>query len=251
MTSRFIQHEACPSCGSRDNLARYDDGHAWCFGCGYSERGTVSYATTIMAAAEQKQEKGIHGLPADFSYSIDYIGKTWLDKYSLTNSEIRSNKIGWSIEGVYFKKKDIHIHPMLIFPVFDIAGNLLFWQGRNFGDEGPKYMTFGYKEKIYHILENNAIADTIVLTEDLVSAIKVSRVCSTMPLFGSTVSLERLKTLSARFKHLRIWLDMDKVTEALKTRLKASLLFETAEVIVAEKDPKEYNTEDIRNFLRS
>lgn len=37
--SRLIAKEPCPSCGSRDNLARYDDGHAYCFGmgCGYYE----------------------------------------------------------------------------------------------------------------------------------------------------------------------------------------------------------------------
>lgn len=29
--STFVQHEACPSCGSSDNLARYSDGHAVCF----------------------------------------------------------------------------------------------------------------------------------------------------------------------------------------------------------------------------
>jgi twinkle protein len=30
--------EPCPKCGSKDNLARYDDdGHAHCFGCGYHE----------------------------------------------------------------------------------------------------------------------------------------------------------------------------------------------------------------------
>ena len=26
-----LRHEPCPSCGSKDNLARYDDGHAFCF----------------------------------------------------------------------------------------------------------------------------------------------------------------------------------------------------------------------------
>jgi len=31
--------EPCPECGSKDNLGRYSDGHAWCFGCGYRERG--------------------------------------------------------------------------------------------------------------------------------------------------------------------------------------------------------------------
>ena len=35
----FLQHEGCPSCGSRDNLARYTDGHGYCFGCGYYEPG--------------------------------------------------------------------------------------------------------------------------------------------------------------------------------------------------------------------
>jgi twinkle protein len=35
----FLRHEPCPKCGSRDNLARYGDGHGYCFGCEYYERG--------------------------------------------------------------------------------------------------------------------------------------------------------------------------------------------------------------------
>jgi len=35
----FVRHEPCPECGSRNNLARYADGHAHCFGCGHRERG--------------------------------------------------------------------------------------------------------------------------------------------------------------------------------------------------------------------
>lgn len=39
--SVLIGHESCPSCGSRDNLARYSDGHGFCFtaGCGRYEHG--------------------------------------------------------------------------------------------------------------------------------------------------------------------------------------------------------------------
>ncbi len=39
--STFVQHEACPTCGSSDNLARYSDGHAVCFsgGCDHYEHG--------------------------------------------------------------------------------------------------------------------------------------------------------------------------------------------------------------------
>jgi twinkle protein len=38
--SEFLHHEPCPECGSSDNLARYDDGHAHCFtqGCDYFEK---------------------------------------------------------------------------------------------------------------------------------------------------------------------------------------------------------------------
>lgn len=39
--SSFIGKEPCPKCGSKDNLARYSDGHAHCFshGCGHYEHG--------------------------------------------------------------------------------------------------------------------------------------------------------------------------------------------------------------------
>jgi len=37
--SEFINHEPCPECGSSDNLARYSDGHGFCFGCNYYEQG--------------------------------------------------------------------------------------------------------------------------------------------------------------------------------------------------------------------
>lgn len=37
MPSKFQKHEPCPECNSKDNFARYDDGHGHCFGCGYYE----------------------------------------------------------------------------------------------------------------------------------------------------------------------------------------------------------------------
>jgi len=40
--SHYSHKEPCPACGSRDNLARYTDGHAYCFGCGHHERAERS-----------------------------------------------------------------------------------------------------------------------------------------------------------------------------------------------------------------
>lgn len=39
-SSDFIAKEPCPKCGSRDNLARYSDGHGYCFGCQHYEPPT-------------------------------------------------------------------------------------------------------------------------------------------------------------------------------------------------------------------
>lgn len=37
MSANFLHKEPCPKCGSKDNLARYDDGGAYCFGCEHTE----------------------------------------------------------------------------------------------------------------------------------------------------------------------------------------------------------------------
>ncbi len=38
--SEFVSHEPCLECGSKNNLARYSDGHGHCFGCGHWEPPT-------------------------------------------------------------------------------------------------------------------------------------------------------------------------------------------------------------------
>lgn len=44
-SSTCVGHESCPKCGSRDNLARYSDGHGHCFGCGFYEHATGEPST--------------------------------------------------------------------------------------------------------------------------------------------------------------------------------------------------------------
>lgn len=55
--SRFIKHEPCPKCGSKDNLARYSDGHATCFSlsCGYYEPPNGNF--TVVNQKEYRRVK--------------------------------------------------------------------------------------------------------------------------------------------------------------------------------------------------
>lgn len=61
--SRLLRKEPCPSCGSRDNLARYSDGHAHCFtpGCGHYERGDGEHTTRSNKERTMSNAEFIHG----------------------------------------------------------------------------------------------------------------------------------------------------------------------------------------------
>ena len=48
----FLRHEPCPECTSRDNLARYVDGSAYCFSCEHWEPPTDSAPRKKMSNAE-------------------------------------------------------------------------------------------------------------------------------------------------------------------------------------------------------
>ena len=62
--SKFLQHEPCPACGSKDNLARYSDGHAWCFGCCHYEKATAEAASN--PAPPTQAENRVY--PADYRH---------------------------------------------------------------------------------------------------------------------------------------------------------------------------------------
>lgn len=54
----FVRHEPCPKCGSRNNLARYDDGYAKCFsqGCGYYEYEGEAPATSTKSKPKMAKD---------------------------------------------------------------------------------------------------------------------------------------------------------------------------------------------------
>jgi len=241
--SEFLYLTPCSNCGSSDANAVYSDGHSYCFSCKHIEGGVRSIQSM---RTEWKKQYSQMVLPEDFDYDIHQEGREWLGKYSLSNKEIVENRFGWSEKGVLLRKRNIQIAPLLVFPIYDQVGHLLMWQARNFGAVGPKYLTKGAKD-VLHILGEG---DHVVLTEDLLSAIKVSRITSAMPLWGSFLSLEDARRLSKRFSKLSLWLDKDKTQEAFKQARNYSHLFkEGCSTIRSERDPKEYSTEEIKKYL--
>jgi len=235
----FIRHEPCPNCNSRDNLGVWSDGHKFCFGCGHYEVGEVD----VKARLEQQQEKGKPNnasisLPYDNSRTLPEVALKWLRQYGLTQKEIfQQNSFSWS-----------ESNESLIYSVFDPCGELLMFQSRYFGEKvGPRFITKGFPEDVFHIIGSNP--NCITCVEDIISAIKVGRHTSCLPLWGSNLSTTRIVRLSRMYPNLNIWLDKDKQQYSIMGRQRAAPFFNRARSIISELDPKVYNDMSVIEFL--
>lgn len=239
--SRFVGHESCPRCGSRDNVAVYDDGHKWCFGCSYyvpSKDTLESLNRRLIRQGEEELEaSGID--PSLFSSTIPERPLKWIQKYGITDTELHFNGIAWC-----------DLRKTLVFPIIR-NGNVVLTNERYFGDnpKHPKYLTFGNKTDELLYLEGANIRDKLIFVEDFVSAIKVRRLISTMPLLGVSVPEGVLTWTKGRFKALGVWLDLDKAAEGLREAAKASL-YVPCRAILSQADPKELSMNQIHSTLK-
>lgn len=104
--SEFVRKEPCPSCGSRDNLARYSDGHGYCFGCQYFEHAD---GTSASLDAPKASGRLLQGQPADlpkrrlteatcrkWSYVLaPHDGQTVQVANYLRDGEVVAQKVRW------------------------------------------------------------------------------------------------------------------------------------------------------------
>jgi hypothetical protein len=133
-------------------------------------------------------------------------------------------------------------HDALVIPL--VENN--YWM-RLFSSEN-KYHITGKKQALF--LHSSSPSDTCVIVEDLRSAIKVSRVVTTLCLFGTSLPPSQWYMLD-RQKRIIIWLDGDKpgVDAATKLFKKLTLRFKNVVMIKTPQDPKWYSLEEIKCHL--
>ncbi len=237
--SVFVEHKPCPKCGSRDNLAVYTD-HEYCFGCSY-----VYFYNYHPLRDTPKQDKEVKvvSLPEDIAPYIPAVADSWIRKYDLTTRELLANRVVWS-----------EYRKLLIFPYFDDKNFLWGWQGRYFGDDPnhPKWTgkgNFKQQTKIYGLTKprNNVI----IIVEDIVSTIKLSRIYNTICLYGSHIDISKYINIYNIYKPSKyiIWLDKDKRKESYQYSYNFSKLGIPSSVIVTDLDPKEYSTDEHRRII--
>ena len=236
-------HEQCPECAKlgkdrdHNNLAIYDDGSSYCFSCGYykTKSGLPKLAQTQQVLREPLS------LPRDVTTVLSTAASDFCGKYDLTLTDLSNNTILWS---PWYER--------LIFPIFDNKGELLAWQGRYLGnkEKQAKWYSQGDLKTICHLIGNKK-ARTLVLTEDIISSIKVGHITTVkaMPIFGSHISAQRLLQIKPLCDTICVWLDKDKEKESLKFAKTAREFGIPAVSIITDKDPKDYTNDEIKEWL--
>jgi hypothetical protein len=233
----LLYRTRCPACAkqgrdnSGDNLAVYED-HSYCFSCGYS-----SFTQNIKSKLKPSVTLDkVFSLPEDITLELPPKAEAWLLKYLPIK---QYGLIFWSEE-----KQSV------VFPIRDFNGNTLASISRYFGDDPkhPKWISNNINSNLFHIIGPKSTS--ICLVEDLVSAIKISKVAQAMPLFGTFIGFSKLARLNLiGITHINIWLDGDKRSEAIVEAKRAMSMGFSVKVIHTDRDPKEHTMEEIEDEL--
>lgn len=235
----------CPLCGEtrRRLYVKYYGGYwKWhCHNCGVSGRKTILTTSpnetllryrkdTESDTTSETQPSRLY-FPCNATRELPESALKWLRKAKLTNEEIKKYHF------TYTPNTD-----RLILPVFD-KGNLIYYQARNLGvvtKDNPKYLNIrakGAKNVVFTVKEHEK-EKTIIIVEDIISAIKVGRHCHSVALLGSYLP-DSIYGLLNDYDKIVIWLDRDKLSTSIdmakKIRLKTA---RRVKVVSTEEDPK-------------
>jgi hypothetical protein len=226
---------------SKDNLGLYDDGHEYCFGCGYYKP-----PTKYMAAAENTKVKP--KVPIAYQHGsqlLPTIAWAWLAKGGITAEHVQTRGLRFS-----------RVNNSLFIPLNHIYDNPVFTE-KTFNADEPKYRTHGNVKHILPYYPRNGyypakhFEGTVVLVEDALSALRISKYCACAPLLGTTPHKHLVEYAVERGDNLLLWLDSNKAADSLRWTEKARVMYPKILIrsIISSLDPKEYSDEPILQFL--
>ena len=251
--SIHIHH--CKSGHHNDRLyiTRIEHGYLfYCHHCGMSGyyHKDISRRIKTKTNSRNKQTSARCNFSTPYDSEQRYIqfdarAKAWLFKYQISQRDIEQHSIEYSDK-----------RQQLIFPFYD-HGELIGYQARNFDPTWPKYVTIISPKYRHQCLVNNKKIGLhklihkdftkVCIVEDVLSAIKVSKVSSSVAILGTHLSDEVLTKL-LNYDKIYIWLDMDNPMVRSSARKIANRLsnLKPIHIITSDKDPKEYNERDIQ-----
>lgn len=231
-------------------LSRNEDGvSAYCFRCG--EPGFIKDERTlqerIAALAKVREADAVATTPELPQPRITNVQlwpkeyRVWLYKAGLSNDQIERL-------GFYWHEPTQRV----VMPVFDADG-LTYWQARSMNKYVAKYLNspsgragvipkYGVRTEL-----------PLVLTEDILSAVKVGMVTEAWSIMGTSIPDTLLLAIVEDGRDVILMLDPDEAGQAgnRKAKNKLDLLGVNTTIIQPEKDPKLLGRENLCTLLAS
>lgn len=233
----FLHHEPCPKCGSRNNLARYEDGGAKCFseGCDYIEK--------VKTGGDSKQMKNA------FVETPEFTETTASSKFITGGSPARIE--GRKLSADLCAKWHYHIGQLPsgekchIANFLDSKGNVV---GQKVRMNGKKFLTLGDTNTLYGKFLYPAGGKYAIITEGELDAISVGAISRKSNFFcpmsipsgaqsAEKVMRKELKWLESSFERIILMFDNDEPGQAAVE--KVSKLFSPGKCYIATLSEKD------------
>lgn len=253
---RSVRVECCRKDRSQI-ISHSDKGYgSYCFRCGDDSRRFQAHGVRSVGELIQHRheldaylrEVGEIALPSDFDPVVPRDGLLWLLKAGVSAVVATKYNVGWS--GSMGR---------VVIPVYDEAGRLRTTQSRAVYDgQTPKYMNKKSGDMAavcFHsddaLLLDDPITEGIVVTEDILSAIRVGRLMPAISSLGTHVSDKIAVQLARSTDIVYVWYDGDEAGLRGAAKAKKTLELQGLDVrlIKTELDPKEYSNDEIRRTI--
>jgi len=248
-----VNHNSSDCAGDSSSMVveRKRDGvYAKCFRCGCfgsNREGRVrGFFDAKKAESDVDVKHGAITMPYDSQGDTrewPSKARVWIRRARVTDDEVKRYGISYSAR-----------LGRIVLPVYD-DGNMVGYQARKIheSDVGPKYYTrTSEPERMVFTVDNSNHPDTIVLCEDVLSAIRVGRFVSAGAILGTSTSNYSLSLLTQDKKHAIIYLDYDNrvvINTSIKLKNKLELLLSKVDLIRTTKDPKTLSDTELESVL--
>ena len=240
----------CPRCrGGSSNekslsITRVDDGLLYkCHRASCGAAGKV-FSSGVIAEhreTERKPEKKL-GHPEP----LTDINEEWLEylcsKYGVDEELITNNRVMMCPQ-----------RNTVVFPCHDTEGRLANFVDRDYATgRKPKSINYPVTENTTGVIEplTNPDGDSAVLVEDMMSAIKLSRLVPAIPLLGVHATYEQWNVIAAKYKNILIYLDADARWQAANLYSGCGILFDCVKVAWESSDPKDTRYERLEQVVQ-
>ena len=238
----------CWQCGSKNATSITNMGRKYavhCFRCGFKEVQDPPPMTPAerlaMKQAAEAFEADEPSLPSDFTLDIPIPGVLWVSKGGLHVDHVRRLGWGWSEK-----------HQRVIMPVYD-GDKLVAVQARAVHSwMKPKYLSQMWSGPRAVFKAGDRHTGTLVLTEDMLSAARVSKVTDAwIPLGTNMMTAVVSRIAKASYDKIGVWMDDDEAGHRARRKIlrKLGAVGIEANAVVSDRDPKHHTIQEIKELV--